>query len=123
MRASVSTNDVRRLTETSQRLAHAARVQDFCMRDLALPESERTRNILSAIINFIKFAEERGTFLKKLRDQSTSALSERERIEQQVAELKQKIAEIKYAINSSSLPEHQTDRPTVNSARWMNRAV
>lgn len=93
------------------------------MRDLALPESERTRNILSAIINFIKFAEERGTFLKKLRDQSTSALSERERTEQQVAELKQKIAEIKYAINSSSLPEHQTDRPTVNSARWMNRVV
>ena len=84
-----------RLIETSQRLAHAARVQDFCMRDLALPEPERTRNILSAIINFIKFAEERGGFLKKLRDQSASALTERERMEQQAAELKQKIAEIK----------------------------
>ncbi|EJC97997.1 uncharacterized protein FOMMEDRAFT_143487 [Fomitiporia mediterranea MF3/22] len=77
-----------------QRLAHMARVQDFSMRDLVFPEPERTRNILSAIINFIKFAEERAPFLKKLRDRSVSALSEKERTAQRVAELKQKIDEI-----------------------------
>lgn len=65
------------------------------MRDLVFPEPERTRNILSAIINFIKFAEERTPFLKKLRDQSSSALEERDRTKQKVEELRQKIAEIK----------------------------
>ncbi|KAL5501596.1 NUF2 [Sanghuangporus vaninii] len=78
-----------------QRLGHAARVQDFSMRDLVFPEPERTRNILSAIINFIKFAEERAPFLKKLRDQSSSALEERDRTKQKVEEMRQKIAEIK----------------------------
>lgn len=78
-----------------QRLGHAARVENICMRDLIFPEPERTRNILSAIINFIKFAEERGTFLKKLRDQSTSALDERERLTHEIAEIKKKIEEIK----------------------------
>ena len=53
-----------------------------------------TRNILSAIINFIKFAEERAPFLKKLRDRSVSALAEKEHTAQRVAELKQKIDEI-----------------------------
>lgn len=66
------------------------------MRDLVLPEPERTRNILSAIINFIKFAEERGSFLKKLRDQSISGFEEKERMTHMVAELRQKIAEIQY---------------------------
>ena len=65
------------------------------MRDLIFPEPERTRNILSAIINFIKFAEERGTFLKKLRDQSTSALEEKERLTHEIEEIKRKIEEIK----------------------------
>ena len=78
-----------------QRLGHAARVENICMRDLIFPEPERTRNILSAIINFIKFAEERGTFLKKLRDQSTSALEEKERLTHEIEEIKRKIEEIK----------------------------
>ncbi|KAL5482632.1 NUF2 [Sanghuangporus weigelae] len=78
-----------------QRLCHAARVQDFSMRDLVFPEPERTRNILSAIINFIKFAEERAPFLKKLRDQSSSALEERDQTKQKVEEMRRKIAEIK----------------------------
>ena len=77
-------------------MALAARVQDFCLRDLIFPEPERTRIILSAIINFIKFAEERATFLKTLRDQSVQAVEERERMIQSVAEMKQKIEEIKW---------------------------
>lgn len=60
-----------------------------------MPEPERTRNILSAIINFIKFAEEREHFVKKLRDQSITAQEERERTSQNIIELKRKIAEIK----------------------------
>jgi len=77
------------------RLAHAARVTDFSMKDLVFPESERTRSILSAIINFIKFCEEREVFLKKLRDQSSAALEERKSVAAQVAEMKRKITEIK----------------------------
>ncbi|THH11642.1 hypothetical protein EW145_g515 [Phellinidium pouzarii] len=98
-----------------QRLAHAARVQDLSMRDLILPEPERTRNILSAIINFIKFAEERGSFLKKLRDQSTSALAERERMEQSVTELKQKIAEVK--------KQREADEPRCRALREENAQI
>ena len=80
-----------------QRLAHAARVQDITIRDLVFPEPERTRNILSAIINFIKFAEERGSFLKNLREQSTSAIEERDAMRTQVEEMRQKVADMKYA--------------------------
>ncbi|KAI5122463.1 hypothetical protein M0805_008774 [Coniferiporia weirii] len=98
-----------------QRLAHAARVQDLCIRDLTLPEPERTRNILSAIINFIKFAEERGSFIKKLRDQSTTAVTERERVDQEVAELKQKIAEIK--------KQREVDEPRCRALRDENSHI
>lgn len=75
------------------------------MRDLVFPEPNRTRNILSALINFIKFAEERASFLKKLRDQSVQAVEERVSMTQKVAELKQKIAEIKW-VNMSCEYDH-----------------
>ena len=65
------------------------------MKDLVFPEPERTRSVLSAIINFIKFCEEREIFLRKLRDQSIAALDEREKLAEQAVELKQRIAEIK----------------------------
>ncbi|KLO15739.1 hypothetical protein SCHPADRAFT_849077 [Schizopora paradoxa] len=77
------------------RLAAAARVADFSIKDLVFPEQDRTRSILSAIINFIKFCEEREEFLSKLRVQSTAALEERERVGTQVVDLQRKIAEIK----------------------------
>ncbi|KAH8114618.1 Nuf2 family-domain-containing protein [Phellopilus nigrolimitatus] len=99
----------------TQRLGHAARVQDLTMRDLVSPEPERTRNIMSAIINFVKFVEERGGFLRKLRDQSTSALEERERMQHKVAELKQKIAEIK--------KQRQADEPRCLALRKDNDQI
>lgn len=77
------------------RLANSARVTDFSFKDLAFPEPERTRSILSAIINFIKFCEEREIFLKKLREQSSAALEERTTLAQQVLAMKQRIHEIK----------------------------
>lgn len=65
------------------------------MADLTQPEPERTRNVLSAIINFVKFAEERGPFLKKLRDQFTAATEERERLSLDVLELRKKVTFVK----------------------------
>ena len=80
----------------SQQIAHNAQSHNFSIRDLVYPEPERTRNILSAIINLIKFAEERDGFIKKLREQSVSAQMEREQTLQKIDELKEKIAEIKW---------------------------
>ncbi len=80
----------------SQRIAMAARVQDFSMRDLVAPETQRTRLILSAFVNFIRFAEEREVFLKELRDKSQRTIEERDRMKQQVEELRAAIEKRKY---------------------------
>lgn len=66
------------------------------MRDLVAPESERTRNILSAIINFIQFTEERGGFVKRLRSQSAAAVEERDSARIRVEELRKKVSDLKY---------------------------
>lgn len=70
------------------------------MNDLVFPEPERTRTILSAMINFVRFAEEREVFHKKLRDESAGAIEERDRVAEQVAELKERIAVIEYVFCS-----------------------
>ncbi|KAJ7273400.1 Nuf2 family-domain-containing protein [Mycena rebaudengoi] len=74
------------------RFARAAKVDDFCLKDIAFPERERTIFLLSAFINFVKFTEEFcDPFVKKLRDRSHEIVSERDRISRRLAEITQEI--------------------------------
>ncbi|KAH9998986.1 Nuf2 family-domain-containing protein [Russula vinacea] len=82
------------------RLADAAKVPDFSGKDMFTPTSERTRLILSAFINFVKFSEQCAPFIEKLRGKAADLIQEREdvshersRLEAQLAQLKAKRAE------------------------------
>ena len=68
---------------------------DFNAKDLYLPGQERTRFILSAFINFVKFAEQCTPFVTKLRDESTTVIEERERAAQELAAVKHKLDTLK----------------------------
>lgn len=73
----------------SQRFAGAAKIIDFSSRDLYFPDPDRTRSILSAFINFIKFSEQSDVFITRLRDQSAALQRERETVQEQIDELDQ----------------------------------
>jgi kinetochore protein Nuf2 len=80
----------------STRFAEAARINDFCAADMVYPERERTIDLLSAFINFIKFTEQWcNPFIKELRDKSAAAITEREQVVLELAEIQEKIKKIK----------------------------
>jgi kinetochore protein Nuf2 len=77
------------------RLADAAKVPDFSSKDIFAPTAERTRLILSAFINFVKFSEQSLPLVTKLRGKAAdlmqareSTVHERARLEAQLAQLK-----------------------------------
>jgi kinetochore protein Nuf2 len=74
------------------RFATSARIMDFSSRDLSAPEPERTRFILSAFINFVKFAEQCTTFISNVREKSTQVIDEREQVIQELSEFQHKLA-------------------------------
>jgi kinetochore protein Nuf2 len=74
------------------RLATAAKVEDFCAKDIQSPERERTMFLLSAFINFIKFTEQFcEPFVKKLRERSDEIIAERDRASRRLAVITQEI--------------------------------
>lgn len=77
------------------RFANAARIMDFSARDIHLPDPERTRFILSAFINFVKFAEQCTSFVSSLRDKSATIIEERERVAQELSTIQYKLAALK----------------------------
>ncbi|KZT03575.1 uncharacterized protein LAESUDRAFT_659679 [Laetiporus sulphureus 93-53] len=78
-----------------QRFATAAKFHGFSSRDLYFPEPERTRSILSAFVNFVKFCEQCEPFIMGLRERSAAVVEERDRVAQQLAETRQKVVTIK----------------------------
>lgn len=63
---------------------------------MANPERERTTVLLSAFINFVKFAEQYcDAFLKDLRERSDALIIQRDNITDQVNELQEQIDTIK----------------------------
>ncbi|KAF8266011.1 Nuf2 family-domain-containing protein [Lactarius quietus] len=79
------------------RLATAAKVPDFSSKDIFLPTSQRTRIILSAMINFIKFSEQCLPVVQKVRkkaedlgQESESLMREHTRLETQLTQLQEK---------------------------------
>ena len=70
-------------------------MQTFCAKDLSAPEPEQTRLNLSAIINFLKFVEEREPFVSGLREKAQVALEERERLRRGVEERRGRVGELR----------------------------
>jgi len=68
---------------------------DFSSRDLAAPEPERTRFILSAFINFVKFAEQCATYINNVREKSTLVIEERAQVIQELSDIQHKLAVLK----------------------------
>ncbi|KAG1804244.1 Nuf2 family-domain-containing protein [Suillus subaureus] len=77
------------------RFATSARIMDFSSRDLSAPEPERTRFILSAFINFVKFAEQCTTFISNVREKSAQVIEEREQVIQELSEVQHNLAVLK----------------------------
>jgi kinetochore protein Nuf2 len=63
---------------------------------MVYPERERTIDLLSAFINFIKFTEQWcSPFIKELRDKSVAVITEREQVALELAEMQEKIKKLK----------------------------
>ncbi|KAG9318295.1 Nuf2 family-domain-containing protein [Chiua virens] len=97
------------------RFANAARIMDFSAKDLYLPDPERTRFILSAFINFVKFAEQCTPFITNLRDQSTTIIEEREQVAQELATFQHKLNILK--------TQRAKDEPKCEELRAENAAI
>lgn len=77
----------------STRVAEGAGIDDFSMMDLVSPNFGRTHKILSAIINFGRFSEERLPFVDGLQQQYAKANEERDDLQQEILDLRQKLAD------------------------------
>lgn len=77
------------------RLADAAKVPDFSGKDIFTPTSERTRLILSAFINFVKFSEQCMPLVSKLREKAADLIRERESVFDERARLQAQLADLK----------------------------
>ena len=78
------------------RLATAAKVPDFSSKDIFLPTSQRTRIILSAMINFIKFSEQCLPVVQKVRKKAEDLAQESESLTRDHARLETQLAQLQY---------------------------
>ncbi|KAK7023807.1 Nuf2 family-domain-containing protein [Favolaschia claudopus] len=98
------------------RFARAAMIQDFCSKDIQFPERERTVQLLSAFINFVKFTEQFCVpFVEKLRERSDEIVTERERVSRRLEAITQEIDALK-----SKMAE---DEPRCEALRQENAAL
>jgi kinetochore protein Nuf2 len=76
----------------STRFAKAAKIDDFRASDLSHPDRERTIDLLSAFINFIKFTEQCcDEFVKDLGDKLAAKITERDQVSSALQETQEKI--------------------------------
>ncbi|KAG1715661.1 hypothetical protein ID866_1503 [Astraeus odoratus] len=97
------------------RFANAARIMDFSAKDVYLPDPERTRFILSAFINFVKFAEQCTPFVSGLRDKSATLIEEREQVAQELSAVQHKLNVLK--------AQRAKDEPKCEELRSENAAI
>ena len=95
MRPLVSHLSEKCLNSRRTRLADAAKVPDFSGKDIFTPTSERTRLILSAFINLVKFSEQHMPFVSKLRGKAADLIQERENVSDERARLQTQLAKLK----------------------------
>jgi kinetochore protein Nuf2 len=93
-------------TFDSTRFANAARILDFNARDIATPTSERTRLILAAFINLMRFTQQRAGFVQSLREKSDGIIEERNKFSQELTAYREKIAVMKLVSSSSLAISH-----------------
>lgn len=85
----------------SGRVAKAARLETFSTKDLTQPKPARTRDILSAFINFIKFAQVNcSPFIDSVQLRSRETIIERDEAVRKIDERRRQIKEIKFAHQS-----------------------
>lgn len=84
-------------------MAHGAGIDDFSMMDLVSPNFGRTHKILSAIINFGRFSEERLSFVERLQQQYTKASEERDDLQQEILDLRQKLSDHTCVVSNSRM--------------------
>jgi len=75
-------------------LASAAKVPDFSSRDIFLPTSQRTRIILSALINFIKFSEQCAPIVQGVRKKAEDLAQDTENMMRERARLEMLLAQL-----------------------------
>ncbi|KIK24910.1 hypothetical protein PISMIDRAFT_97675 [Pisolithus microcarpus 441] len=97
------------------RFANAARIMDFSSKDLCHPDPERTRFILSAFINFVKFVEQCTPFTGSLRDKSVTVTEEREQVARELATIQHTLTALK--------TQRAKDEPKCEELRTENAAI
>ena len=70
-------------------------VDDFSLRDVIKPEGVQVRRILSAIINFAKFREERMTVFEQYTQKIEEYMQRRDSLQFQNAELRERVSSLK----------------------------
>jgi kinetochore protein Nuf2 len=85
------------LTENSfsTRFATAARINDFSARDISQPSSERTRYILSAFINLMRFNQQRAMFVQSVRSKSNALIDKRVHVSRELEEEEEELSAVK----------------------------
>ncbi|TFK50121.1 hypothetical protein OE88DRAFT_1631818 [Heliocybe sulcata] len=73
------------------RFAATARMADFNSRDIYFPEAERTRLILSAFINLVKFHEQCAATIDEIRRKDAELESEREEAIRRLADMEREL--------------------------------
>lgn len=68
---------------------------DFSSKDIFTPTSERTRLILSAFINFVKFSEQCIPFVAGIRGKAADLIQEREDVSDELSKLEIQLAQLK----------------------------
>ncbi|KAI0060855.1 hypothetical protein BV25DRAFT_1827411 [Artomyces pyxidatus] len=107
--------NVNLITYHITRFANAAQVPDFSIKDLYFPTPERTRLILSAFINFVKFSEECLPMVMSLRDRSTALVQERDQVVDELGRVQAQLARLKAT--------RADDEPRCEELRTENAAI
>lgn len=82
---------------------------DFSLKDLSFPTPERTRLILSAFINLVKFSEQQADFVTALRGKSAKLVEEREKVGHELARVQAQLELIKCVLCISTFLCCNTD--------------
>ncbi|EME32654.1 kinetochore protein Nuf2 [Galdieria sulphuraria] len=78
-----------------QKLLEACGYHEFSMKDYLKPEYARTKKILSAIINFAKFREERLVTFLELQGRSEEITTRKQQTEEELNELREKVKKLR----------------------------
>jgi kinetochore protein Nuf2 len=81
--------------DSSKRLADLCRIKDFSLSDLIRPEPLRLRKVLSGILNFAKFREERRGFQEVLVERLHSEQTRADEMRRKLDHINAEIADIK----------------------------